>query len=51
MMCEEVYLLKMPFRSKHCGAFWHFLSFYVILYIDFKLLIRLESLLRFVILL
>ena len=26
-MYEEVFLLSVPFRSKHFDAFWHFLSF------------------------
>ena len=33
MMCEEVFFLLVPFRSKHFDGFWHFLSFKVIMYI------------------
>ena len=32
-MYEEVSLLAVPFRSKHFDAFWHFLSFLVIIHI------------------
>ena len=32
-MYEEVSLLSVPFRSKHFDTFWHFLSFWVIIYI------------------
>ena len=32
-MYEEVSLLSVPFRSKHFDAFWHFLSFLVIIHI------------------
>ena len=32
-MYEEVSLLSVPFRSKHFDAFWHFLSFWVIIHI------------------
>ena len=31
-MYEEVSLLSVPFRSKHFDAFWHFLSFWVIIH-------------------
>ena len=33
MMCEEVFFLSVPCGSKHFDAFWHFLSFKVIMYI------------------
>ena len=32
-MYEEVLLLLVLFRSKHFDAFWHFLSFWVIIHI------------------
>ena len=32
-MYEEVSLLSLPFQSKHFDAFWHFLSFWVIIHI------------------
>ena len=32
MLCEEVFFLSVPFGSKHFDAFWHFLSFKVIMY-------------------
>ena len=32
-MYEEVSLLSVPFRSKYFDAFWHFLSFWVIIHI------------------
>ena len=48
MMYEEVFFLSVPFRSKNFDAFWHFLSFKVIMYIYSILLIRLKSPLCFV---
>ena len=33
-MCDEVFLLLVPFGSKHFDAFWHFLSFEAIIYIS-----------------
>ena len=42
-MYEEVSLLSVPFRSRHFDAFWHFLSFWVIIHIYSILLIRLKS--------
>ena len=31
MMCEEVFFLSVPFRSKHFDVLCHFLSFKVII--------------------
>ena len=42
MMCEEIFFLLVQFRNKHFDAFWHFLSFKVIMYIYSILLIRLK---------
>ena len=32
-MYEEVSLLSVPFQSKHFDAFWHFMSFWVIIHV------------------